>query len=359
MAHTPLHVVTLRGTSRQRGLQHGRVLREPIARALDFYRGFFHKHLGLTPDEMRHRAARYIEPTARVSPLLLAEYEGIAEGAKQRLEDIFALSARYEITFEAVALGECSLVFVGPRCSRDGHTLIGQNWDWRPEVLDFRAVLIALCDDMPSHLMVSECGQPGKYGLNAYGLGVAETGLSCSRKTSVGDNLFVVLLRAMIEQETVAAAQQVLAVHQPETAINLLLADASGQAIDVEATPHGLIEHPLQPDEVYWHTNHCRHVDEPCGFENSLIRGQRWAELTESVTTVSRETVCAWLADTHNGADSICKAPDPPAADVTTWLQTLCSIVFDLDERALWVSDGLASHQPYQRFSLSDFNQPH
>ncbi|MBI3292032.1 MAG: hypothetical protein HYZ73_04395, partial [Elusimicrobia bacterium] len=114
----------------------------------------------------------------------------------------------------------------------------------------------------------------------------------------------------------------------------------------------GLFEQALGPDAVYWHTNHCRIVDEPCGFENSLIRGRRWAELTADPGPITRETVGGWLADTDNGADAICRAPDLALAGTTTCLTTLCSIVMDLNERAMWVSDGLASVQPYRRFAL-------
>ena len=78
-AHAPLYRVELTGNSRQRGLQYGKILRAPIARAVDFYRGFFAKHLGLDAREARRRAARFIEPTAQVSPRLMSEYEGIAE----------------------------------------------------------------------------------------------------------------------------------------------------------------------------------------------------------------------------------------------------------------------------------------
>ncbi|MBI3979378.1 MAG: hypothetical protein HY331_14440 [Chloroflexi bacterium] len=353
MGYAPLYCAELCGNSRQRGIQHGRLLTAPIERAVEFYRWLLGKHLGLSPMDMRRRAARYVEPTARVSAMLMAEYEGIAEGSGQTIEDIFALSARYEITFEAVRLGECSNVFVGPRRSQEGHTLLGQNWDWRPEVLDFRAVLIARCDDQPDHVVVTECGQPGKYGFNSAGLGVAGAGLSCSGQTSIGENLAVAVIRSMLEKTSFAEARTVIHRHPLHATVTLLLADAAGNAVDFEAAPHGIAEQELRPDEVYWHTNHCRQIGEPCTFENSLVRGRRWAELTESAGPISAETLRGWLADTANAADSICKAPDPAQAGAATWLQTLCSIVMDLNTRTMWVSDGLSSIQPYRRFACN------
>jgi len=350
--HTPFYILELSGNSRQRGFQHGHTLKEPIQRAMDFYRGFFAKYMGLTFQELRRRAARFIEPTARMSALLMSEYEGIADGSGQTLEDIFALSGRYEITYETTRLGECSNAFVGPHQSLSGHALLGQNWDWRPEVLDFRAVLIARCDDVPDYLMVTECGQPGKYGFNEFGLGVIETGLCCTKQTSIGENLFVAVTREMLAHSTFGDARNVIYQHPPEATISFILADSQGHAINYETVPDGILERELQPTDIYWHTNHCLQGNEPCTFEDSFIRGRRWIELTASPGLVSRQTVGAWLSDSYNGYNAICKAPNPALAETTTWLQTLCSIIMDLNERTMWVTDGLSSEMPFQSISL-------
>ncbi|HEV8132705.1 MAG TPA: C45 family peptidase [Acidobacteriota bacterium] len=351
-SHRPFYIVELSGNSRQRGVQHGRLLKTPIERAVEFYRGFFAEHIGLNPEQMRRRAARFIEPTARVSQQLMSEYEGIAEGSGQALEDIFALSGRYEITYEMVQLGECSNVFVGPQLSQERHTLLGQNWEWRPEVLNFRAILKARCDDLPDHIMVTECGQPGKYGFNEYGLGVVETGLCCASAASVGENLFVAVIRGMLAHSNFAAARQVIHQHPPESTMSFLMADDEGNAVNFEAVPNAILEQELKQKQIYWHTNHCLLIDEPCAFEDSVIRGQRWAELISSPSPITRQTVGAWLADTDGGYSSICKAPNPALAKSATWLQTLCSIVMDLNLRTMWVSDGLSSEHAYKRIGF-------
>ena len=347
-----LHVVELRGGSRQRGHQHGRRLKEPIRTAVDFYRRFFREHLGMTSEGMARRASAFIEPTAELNPLLMEEYEGIAEGSGQRLEDILALTARYEITFEQVALGDCSNLFVGPGRSRNGHTLLGQSWDWRPEVMDFRAVLISRCDDQPDHVMVTECGQPGKYGFNQEGLGVVSAGLRCREKAATGRQLFTVLGRTILAQTCFDDACRVLEEHAPLATVNVLVADETGRAADFEATPSGIHRHDLRQDEVYWHTNHCRHVPEPNHFENSRVRGERWARLTGTQDPVGSETVQTWLADRNDGGNSISQHADPAQAHTASWLQTLCSIAMDLNRRRLWVSDGPASVSSYRRIGL-------
>ena len=235
-----LYTVELRGDSHERGLQHGRQLRAPILEAVEFYRGFFKQHLRFDAEEMRRRAARFIEPTAQLSHGLMAEFEGIAAGSGQKLEDIFALSGRYEITFEEVMLGDCSNVYVGPNRSGDGHILLGQSWDWRPEVMNFRAVITSLCDDQPDHIMVTECGQPGKYGFNANGIGIVSAGLNCRENAATGDQLFTVLARQVIAQQSFAEAVAVIEQKPPMATVNMLVADAECNAANFEFTPAGL-----------------------------------------------------------------------------------------------------------------------
>ena len=349
---TAIHVAELRGDSRQRGEQHGIQLRRPIQQAIDFYYLFFAGHLGLDRTEVRRRASAYIEPTSRLSPALMAEYEGIAAGSGQNLQDIFALSARYEITFEEVALGECSNVYIGPECSVTGHTLLGQNWDWRPEVMNFRAVFVAQADDGPDHVMITECGQPGKYGLNEFGLGLVAAGLNCTEKSGPGDQLFVALGRAALAHEHLSAAVSTLIRFAPRSTVNVLIATAETTGVDFEYAPQTVARRDLACDEIYWHTNHCREADEPCTFENSRHRGLRWDELTDVSGPVRMSTVKEWLADRQCAGDPICQLDDPRQADSPSRIQTLSSIVLDLGSRTLWASDGPSCESLYRPFVL-------
>lgn len=351
--HAPIYKIEVKGGSRARGVQHGRLLKQPIETAIGFYRSHFKRFLNLDVNEIRRRAARFIEPTAALSPLLLAEYEGIAEGSGQALEDILALSGRYEITYDRLRLGECSNAFVGPRRAREGRPLLGMNWDWRPETLDFRAVIVARCDDGPDHIVVTECGQPGKYGLNEHGIAVVSSGLVSDKGATEGRQLFVAVIREMLAQSTLEAAHDVLYGAPPEATISFFVADRTGHGFNVEATERGLAERRFDPDTVAWHTNHCILAPAPHSFEDSRIRGERWRVLTGQPGPISRAQFASWFADTANGPNAICKAADPALSHTVTWLQTICTMVIDPVERRLWVSDGLSSEKPLEEYGFA------
>ena len=344
-----LPVVDLRGSSAERGRQHGRALRRQMEQAVDFYAGLFGR-LGLTGAEVRRRAARFVEPTHRLNPLLAAEFEGIADGARCHLHDVYALSARYEIAFAEVALGECSNVFVGSSRSTTGATLLGQNWDWRPEVAAFLVILRSFCDDGPDHLMISECGQPGKFGLNSAGLGVVAAGLNCTARGSPGEHLYVGLKRTALQCASIEEARAMLTRNTPMATVNVIAAEPSGAGCEIEYTPAGPVGRDLAPAELYWHTNHCREADEPSGFENSLARGRRWSELTSGVGDVSPRTLESWLAD-RDGDDRICQTPRPGDTRITS-LETLSSLVLDLRSRTLWATAGPSHQAPYRPYRL-------
>ena len=349
MAELP--VVELRGSSAERGRQHGRALRRQIEQATGFYAGLFGR-LGLAGADVRRRAERFVEPTHRLNPLLAAEFEGIADGARCHLHDVYALSARYEIAFTEVALGECSNVFVGADRSTTGATLLGQNWDWRPEVAAFRVILRSLCDDGPDHLVISECGQPGKFGLNSAGLGLVAAGLDCTARHASGEQLYVGLKRTALQCESIEEARAILTRNPPLATVNVIAAQAAGAGCEIEYTPAGPVVRDLAPAELYWHTNHCREADEPSAFANSKRRGRRWSALTAGVGAcdVSPRTLESWLAD-REGDDSICQTPRPGDERITT-LETLSSLVLDLRARTLWATAGPSHQAPYRPYRL-------
>ena len=114
----------------------------------------------------------------------LEEMRGIAEGAGVDDADVLAINVRTEVMFAAKAraggpsrLGECSAFAVTPARSADGHTLIGQNWDWLLHSADTVVVLEAEQPDRPDFVTVVEAGLLAKTGMNSSGIGLVTNAL--------------------------------------------------------------------------------------------------------------------------------------------------------------------------------------
>ena len=138
-----LPILNLGSDPYERGLTHGRALTRQISENIDTYLARFGAG-GLNAETARAEGVKWIDVMGRQNADYAEEMRGISDGAKIILGDIAMLNARYEITFglfgdeaqanDATGLtGEadgCSTFGVLPEASANGHTLLGQNWDW-------------------------------------------------------------------------------------------------------------------------------------------------------------------------------------------------------------------------------------
>jgi hypothetical protein len=68
---------------------------------------------------------------------------GIAEGAELELEEILGLNSRTELIYpdKLTTGGECTAVASLPEATASGETLLGQNWDWNPQLRETTVLL--------------------------------------------------------------------------------------------------------------------------------------------------------------------------------------------------------------------------
>lgn len=119
--------LTLTGTARERGYQYGSQVPELIKKNIAFYRTMF-EGFGV-PWETAGKISKKFEPFIRdYYPEALEEISGVAEGANLSYEDILTINCRSEILFAKP--DGCTTFGILPEQSCDGHTYLGQTWDW-------------------------------------------------------------------------------------------------------------------------------------------------------------------------------------------------------------------------------------
>lgn len=96
-----LPIVSLSGTPRERGRQHGAALSDRIADNVALYTRRLRHDAGLTEAEVAERVELYLDVYTTASPDYRATMEGIAEASGQSLADIAMLNARFEILYSA------------------------------------------------------------------------------------------------------------------------------------------------------------------------------------------------------------------------------------------------------------------
>jgi isopenicillin-N N-acyltransferase-like protein len=359
-------VIELTGDPRTRGRQYGEAARGRVALSIDAYREVFLGLAGLSWLEARADARRYLEPIRAFAPWVLEELEGLAEGAAVPLDEVLAINTRTEVMYAATARqaarlrvpSECTAFAVLPTATADGHTLVGQNWDWLPHALDTVVVLDVVPTVGPPFVTVVEAGLLAKTSVNAAGLAVMTNALATGHDRGAAGVPYHVILRVLAACATLPSALVALQGADRSSSANYLLAHRDGVAVDIEATPgdHANL-HLLFPDDagILLHTNHfLTPGTDPGGVStfampSSPFRLDRLARLVRRET--GRLTVGTFeraLADHASHPSSICCHPD---ATLAPWEQgsTVVTVIADLDRMEVAIAHGRPCETPFVR----------
>lgn len=375
MART-LSLVELAGDPRAWGLAHGTKARAEIARNVELYRQRFAYWTKASPEELQKRAAAYRQVIARSNPDYFAAMEGIAEGSGLDLLDIVAVNVRYEILYSGFAArgmerkrpglavsGGCTSFAVAPSHSANGHLLIGQNWDWIPEV---EGLLVRTrARDGTRQLAFTEAGIAGaKIGLNSHGIGLAVNGLvSNADSWSRLRKPFHVRCWEILAAREFEAAANAVSGETRACSANFVLAQAGRRPriVDFETAPES--ECRLEAtDGFVTHTNHFLDQDK-LGIWQLLAEDRRSTfhryarsqsllkERVERGRKIGIEDLKAMLRDHEGRPDCICRHEDserPPEERFST----VVSAILDLDAKEMYVASGPPCTARYRRILL-------
>lgn len=367
-----LPVLRLSGSPYDQGLAHGAALRERILHNRDVYFDRFWREGGVAREEVLRRAALYQEAIARENADYAEGMRGIAAGSGVPALEIVALNVRYEILYDAFVVRTqerygadgCTAFALAPEATASGHLLLGQNWDWIPEVLG--AVIESTTEGYPQSLAFTEAGIfGGKMGLNSAGLGLAINGI-----TTVEDDWarllkpFHVRCYEILQQTTIGAARAVLNGSERACSGNFLLAQTPDQAINVEAAP-------AVTNELTWQEGcivHANHFVDPGGLgvveppdpdvrRYSCRRHARLEERLRAARPVSLSDIQTALRDHGTPPRTICRHEDPEAP-VDEQYRTVTSVIMDLETLQMWISDGPPCTYEYDALSLQAVGPP-
>lgn len=356
-------VVRVAGTPAECGAGYGAAARERIGANLEAYQRRFRDQAGLDQAAVARAGTAYRDATVAHQPRIAAMLDAVAEAAGAPVALLYALNARTELLNRTLD-PECTAIGVLGTHTATGHLLLGQNWDWHPDQRE--ATLLLDTTDERGHriLTLAEAGMLAKAGLNSAGVGQCLNLLRCDRD-GVADPPglpYHVLVRATLEADTLAGALQAACRAPRNASVNLLLGQAGepdgGELIDLELVPGaaGWL-HPV--DGVLTHANHFQtglpvHDRQADLGGSSLFRAARARRLLAQSAAVGKTTtddLAAVLRDHTSFPHGICRHPDhrdPP------WERSLtaCSLLLDLAERRLGITDGPPCQQEYAWYVL-------
>src|SRR5262249_44033800 len=154
-------------------LAHGRRFAREIGENVETYLKRFAAS-GLGRDESFAAAEHWLTAMRRQNADYATEMSGIALGANQSEAAVSPLNARHELAFtlfgqdarrkeELLSVGPdgCTTFGLLPEVTADGHTWLGQNWDWLAGVHGRTLVLRVVRDNGPDFVCLTEAGIVG------------------------------------------------------------------------------------------------------------------------------------------------------------------------------------------------------
>ncbi len=339
----PIAVIELNQTDpKQRGRAYGEAARERIKTILAAYREIFHRITGETWQETVVRGAPFILKAKAFAPDLVEEIQGIAEGADRAFEDIFLLNARSEILFNPQVLAqECTTIAALPEVTKNGDTLLAQNWDWYKEVINCQVILkIGPREGKPALVTFTEAGQLAKIGMNAAGIGLVVNNLTSDQpRTGVP---WIFLTRRILEASHLAQALGYVLNTTRAHSINFLIGFADGEAVNLETSP--VEEHVLWAENgICVHTNHylkqgqkfrdLKPLRDP--YPSTYLRFRRARKgLTDLKGDIDVQGIQNILKDHMDKPFSVCTHRNP-AIEPMQQIVTCLSIVMNLSRRQI------------------------
>lgn len=361
---TMLPVLLLEGSPYEQGLAHGQQVREEIAHNLKIYFHRFERETKLPKAEVLRRAGLYLRVIEKNAPKYAEAMRGVAEGSGFELLEITALNARYELIYSEVtqqALRKpdgCTSFALLPNKTVNGHLLIGENWDWIPEVQGL--VLEIREPGVPEILCFTEAGiVGGKIGLNSAGLGLAINGLNSEKDNwSHLQKPFHVRCWEILRCTEFEQAVRVVTEGERGCSANFLIAQTPNRVIDLETAPTGISK--LFPQDGWIaHTNHFINPKaagltkevQPSKRPSTKQRLARAQHLLNIGKKLDVEGVKEILRDHDDFPYSLCRHPDETFLPEERY-QSVVSVMMDLNEQILSIASGPPCQHEYKMLAL-------
>lgn len=360
---TGLPLVSISGQPRERGEQYGGLAKKYIDSSISFYSSAFEEKSGVKWGDILDRSEAWVTRAQEYAPDLVEEVRGIAAGSGREFLEIMAINARSEIVYDKnfsdLIGGECTAYALSPQASGDGHSYVGQNWDYLSGTVDSLVMLRVQSPTAPDIIMQIEAGQVGRTGANSAGIGLQANGLG----GRYGFRGFGVpqpfIRRKVLESWSLKEALSRVFDAPHQVAANYLLASREGVALSLEVTPGERIGW-IYPDDdgLLVHGNHHEAhipVGQPEPYKpmsmSSLYRVpimkrelRKVLETEDSAST--RKVIAEALSNCEFAPFGVCAEPDPSVPDHEKW-QTVASTIVDLSTGEYLLAAGMPDQRSF------------
>jgi isopenicillin-N N-acyltransferase-like protein len=254
-----LKVLHLSGSPYERGFQHGTRLRTEIAALVLLWKEDLRRSTGTDPDALLRSFLAQTSFTPAIStwtPGLLDEVRGIADGAKQPFETMFAFQLVDElwVFIDKRAAEHCTSLGVARHGARPAY--VAQNMDLEPFRDGFQAVLhIAGSASAPEQFVFTSAGLIGVNGVNGRSIAIACNTLM--QLAASPEGLPVAFIVRGVLAQTAGEDAVTFVKRVPHASGQNYIVGTRDQVSDFEASAGKVVEfRPAADGSIVYHTNH-------------------------------------------------------------------------------------------------------
>lgn len=364
---TQLPILTLEGTPFERGVTHGRQLKEQIA---EFAASVVEVHkdnngwLKIDRDLLHGFCLRHTGFLEKFSPNLVEEMKGIAEGAGLPYEDILMLNSFLELEdLRAPGLGAnilpdtlwgCTSFNVPIQATATGKPYIGQTFDMEKYYEKYLALLKIRQPNGPDILVITIAGILGLNGINSAGIGaVINKIVAPDARPGV---IYPFIMREALGAERIGDALGKAIFSPRASGINYQF---SGEGVTFCAETSATHYQLLDCTGGLAHTNHyvgseMRSLETPNWLTHggSMVRKQV-AELflANHTGSITPDLLKQLTADHTNKPRSICAHGFPEEGE-TTAFHTIFGVIMSPEEGWIELCPGNPCKNEYTRYEL-------
>jgi Acyl-coenzyme A:6-aminopenicillanic acid acyl-transferase len=345
-AFPPAFIVA--GTPRERGVAYGKHYRDEIRAFLD--REIYQTFIGnpSSKEEMLRYAADCGKVAQEVCPMVVEECRGIAEGAGLSYDEVVLINLHEELYHRGKLPydGHCTAVAVPPSDTGDGHTYVGQTWDWMTRVAGKSTVTDWQSNDAPSVLAYGYPGIPMGAGMNSRGIALCWTTAWLGKKgmsPRVGVPTYMLIAHLLAQKDLDSVIREA---RRDKHAgwFTFVMADGEGNLVNVEGSPQGIaIEQPKDRlARAYYGT---REMTAAKPGEDAKLHPrcqQMYKLLEQSAGKNDRQMLEHYFTDRDDQIMSW-KSPSNKTIDV---------MIFDTTARKAYLSRGPEYHLEWREFEF-------
>ncbi len=347
--HVP--VVELKGDAYNRGLQHGRQLKNEIAAVFKKWKINIARNTGRDPDTLLNeflKATNFIPAIEKNIPSIIDEMHGIADGSGQSYHDVYAFQLVDEFwiyldSVRNISDHHCSAIGVAATGRHPAY--IAQNIDLENYMQGFQVLLhVAAQANEPEQYIVTCAGLVALAGMNGNGIGLCLNALM-ELKASKDGLPVAFIIRKVLMAVTSNEAIHFLKAVEHASGQNYVLGTIDS-VFDFEASSGKVVRY--NPDSsntsIVYHTNHAlaNHdvKDWYRGYHERVIAGEtkkgnsevRFAtlemHLAKSSQDISPELIKLTLRSKENASNPVCRTYREGAGGFT-----FSSVLFTLGGR--------------------------